>query len=295
MRATVVILCVLLVGGGALADEQKDAVWHVERGTYLFNAGDHRGALSEFEAAYQISKSWQVLIHIGVTQNRLGRYPEALATLERYLKEGGESIPSDQRAQVEKELGAIRALLVRVTLEVLGGAAEVHVDGKPVGTSPLSGPLLLGPGEHTFRATRARCVPAQKTVTMASGTSHTVVLKLEPETGVLRVESRPAGGRVSLGGRAVGQAPWEQRLPAERYRIIVALDGYREARREVVLDGGRLRELTITLEPLPRPPWYTRWYWWTAIGVVVTGGVVTAAVLATRPHYDVTLVVPGTP
>jgi hypothetical protein len=58
-----------------------------------------------------------------------------------------------------------------------------------------------------------------------------------------------------------------------------------------------LERMIASALPPPPPPaavrWYTRWWVWTAAGIVVAGAV-TAAVLATRPreHFDIVLVPP---
>lgn len=295
----VVLLCALCGAPAPLrAQPAGDPALHVERGAALFQHGDFRAALTEFEAAYQLTRSWQVLVHIGITQSRLLRYKEALATLERYLEEGGAAVPPELRARAESEIKAIRALLVRVTVVVDGGPAELTVDGEGVGTSPLSKPLLLSPGAHAFRAVREGHQPAEKRVTLTSGAAVRVVLAPVRKKGILRVESAPAGARVIVEGREVGRTPWEGRLPAQGHTVTLRLEGFRPGEERVILEAGVARELRLSLEALPPPPprpWYKKWYWWTAVGAVVAGGAVTAALVATRKtyDYDATLFVPA--
>lgn len=289
----VVLLCALYGAPDPLgAQPAGDPALHVERGAALFEHGDFRAALTEFEAAYQLTRSWQVLVHIGITQSRLLRYREALQTLERYLEEGGAGVPSELRARAESEIKAIRALLVRVTVVVEGGPAELTVDGERVGRTPLAGPLLLSPGARTFRATRAGHEAAEQRVTLTSGAAARVVLAPVRKQGILRVESTPAGARVIVEGREVGRTPWEGRLPAQGYTVTLRIEGFQPGEERVILEAGVARELRLSLEALPPPPprpWYKKWYWWTAIGAVVVGGAVTAALVATRETYDVEL------
>ena len=57
----------------------------------------------------------------------------------------------------------------------------------------------------------------------------------------------------------------------------------------VVGNSGELRDyaprLLTRLFPSPEPAWYTRWWVWTAAGVVVTA-VATTVVMLTRPEKE---------
>jgi len=295
MRLQLALCCTLLLASIARAQEprvREQAELRVEQGRQLFNNNDFLGALEQFKQAYTLTRSWRVLIHVGVTQSRLLRYDEAMAALERYLREGGEQIPADYRTRVELELKKLRGLLAEVTVQVRGGSARVEVDGRPVGRAPPARPLRLGPGPHKFRAVRDGFEPDEKEVTLEPGGTHHVVLIPVRQTGLLRVDSRPHGARLAVDGREVGRTPWEQRLPARRYRLRAELEGHLVAQQSVILQPRQQRDLMITLVARPRPPprpWYKRWYWWTAIGATVTAAVVVGAVVGTRPHYDITI------
>lgn len=301
MRAFVTILCSVVSLSGALAPRaqaqphphpppQQQAAVHFDRGMALFKANNFSAALTEFEAAYKISSSWKVLIHIGVCQSRLVRYLRARTTLKRYLEQGGAAIAAAERAAVERELSAIDSMLARVTVKVTGGPATLEVDGRALGRSPLQAPLLLGPGKHVLRARREGYKQAELAVELTAGARREVRITLQRELAVLHIDSRPAGAGLSLDGREVGLTPWQDRLPAKTYRLELTLAGHRPGQARVVHDGKQVKQLTIDLVALPPPPtprWYTRWYWWTAIGAAVTAAVVIPTVVVTsQPRYD---------
>jgi TonB family protein len=80
-----------------------------------------------------------------------------------------------------------------------------------------------------------------------------------PTAGVIRVESEPAGGRVSLDDEAKGEAPLEiADVGFGSHEVRVELPGYVDQVRQVTLDAGRPREdVAVTLSrpaPAARAP-----------------------------------------
>jgi hypothetical protein len=270
---------------------EQQALRLLKVGRELFDRGDFKGALSQFEAAYDKTRSWKLLIYVGVAQNRANQYCDALASLQRYLERGGDAVSAEERASVEQELRTIHALRAQVEVAVNGPpGATITVDGQVRGKTPLGRSLCLEVGERTISAALPGFVTAQKKLKVEPRGKHKLVLTLEREKGVLRVESSPPGARIWLGDRELGAAPQKRTLIPGEYRIKVELEGFLPREERVLLDA-RGRVLTLSLvarPPPPPPPWYKRWYWWTAIGAVVTAGAVAGIVYALQPDYDVT-------
>src|SRR5581483_2499875 len=122
--------------------------------------------------------SWRVLFNIGVARKRLFRYNDAVRALRRYLDEGGPEVPADRRALVEAELADIRALVAEVSVLVDGPPAQIEVDGRAMGETPLPSPLLLAGGNHIVRAFREGFDPAQREIDVVSGQKVEVRLAL---------------------------------------------------------------------------------------------------------------------
>jgi hypothetical protein len=189
---------------------------------------------------------------------------------------------------VEQELKTIHALRARVEVAVNGPpGATIAVDGRVRGKSPLARPLCLEVGERTISVALSGFITAKKKLKVQPRGKHKLVLTLEREKGVLRVESSPPGARLWLDDSELGEAPQKRTLIPGEYRIRAELAGYLPREEKVLLDA-RGRVLTLSLvarPPPPAPPWYRRWYWWTAIGAVVTAGVVAGIVYAMQPDY----------
>jgi hypothetical protein len=118
-------------------------------------------AYVEFKAAYAASPSWKILGNLGIAAMKLERDGEAIEAFEKYLKEGGEELDPDERAQIERDLKTMQSNLVTVTVQSAPDGAtiideRVPVTGNTVSNryGPLSGSLTFGirAGHHRVRA-----------------------------------------------------------------------------------------------------------------------------------------------
>jgi hypothetical protein len=294
MRRIAAGLCCLFllahVASARTETPEQEALRLLKVGRELFDRGDFKGALSQFEAAYAKTRSWKLLIYIGVAQNRANRYCDALASLQQYLERGGDAVSAGERASVEQELKTIHALRAQVEVKVKGPpGATITVDGRVRGKTPLGRLLCLEVGERTISASLSGFTTAKKKLKVELLGKHKLVLTLEREKGVLQVESSPPGARLWLDDSELGEAPQKRTLTPGEYRIKAELEGFLPREERVLLDA-RGRVLTLSLvakPPPPPPPWYKRWYWWTAIGAIVTAGAVAVTVIALQPDYIV--------
>src|SRR5215218_10346672 len=67
------------------------------KGLDLFKEGDYQAALIEFRRANELAPNYNVLYNIGQVYFQLTDYPNALNSLERYLKEGGDQVSAKRR------------------------------------------------------------------------------------------------------------------------------------------------------------------------------------------------------
>jgi hypothetical protein len=276
----------------------QEAMARFDRGVLLYQGNDFSAALAEFEAAYRLSPRYPMLFNIGVTQKKLFRYGEAVRSLRRYLDEGGANVPPERRAQVEEELAQIRALVAEVTVRVEGAPADIDVDGRAMGKTPLDAPLLLAAGPHTVRAQRAGDEAAEKKIQVVSGEKLEVALELHaapkvPTTAHLTIATQPPGAELTIDGRFAGKEPWTGTLDPGGHQVRASLKGYVDAKGEIVLSAGQERTLTLDLSLVPPPakhvPVYKKWWLWTIVGVVAAGAVAAGVggYFATRPQPDI--------
>jgi hypothetical protein len=165
----------------------KDASVHFERGVKLFEDGDYKLSLVEFRRSYQSAPDYRTLYNIGEVEFQLGSFADARQTLQRYLEEGGGRIAPARRADVDRDLEAlrIRTAYLRVAIDVDG--AEVRIDGERIGTTPLRRRLLVNGGPHTITASKPGYLASSQDVALAGAEEKTVTLGLLPAP-----EDRPA-------------------------------------------------------------------------------------------------------
>jgi tetratricopeptide (TPR) repeat protein len=114
-------------GGERSAAQREEARDHFQRGVALMQEGSAEAALAEFQRAYELHPARAILFNIGMCQKSLGRFTDAIRTLQRYLDEYREQA---SEAELEAVDAAIREM--RAAAEPgAPGAAPRHVPCDP--------------------------------------------------------------------------------------------------------------------------------------------------------------------
>ncbi len=144
-----VIVTVALYIGSAAADENDDeARAQYERGKELYEADKFTEAAIAFQRAYELKPSFKILYNIGQVENENGDYVRALDAYTRYLEEGGDDVPADREAAVDKEIARLKTLVGSLRVEGAQDGAVLMVDGRRMGEAPFDGPVMVKLGEH---------------------------------------------------------------------------------------------------------------------------------------------------
>lgn len=162
------------------ADEKANAKEHFERGVAAFNARRYAEAREEFDTAYQLSPAYVVLYNVAQVNVALGNSVEAIDAFERYLAQGASSIPASRRAEVEREIAAQRERVstLEVTVDIAG--AQIRLDGRWVGTTPLAEPLRVNAGPHTLGVTLEGYESKFRELVIDGGSAVRLVIELGP-------------------------------------------------------------------------------------------------------------------
>lgn len=148
------LLCVFLLAAAPAAAQEvqitDEARQHFKAGVNFMQDPDgarYEEAYREFKAAYAASPSWKILGNLGITSMKLERDGEAIDAMERYLNEGGDELPPEERAQFERDLSTLRASVVKVRLTSVPPGATVTDERVPVQGSNVINRYTLTDGE----------------------------------------------------------------------------------------------------------------------------------------------------
>ena len=164
-----VVVAPSLVSSPAVAQAPSDASGAITRerfnkGVAAYKEQRFSDAASEFAAAYKASpNAFKILFNIGQVSVALGRPVEAVDAYDKYLKQGGATIPAERRKEVQIEIDHQLAHIGTLVVRTLPEGADVRIDGSLVGKSPLPRALRLAEGRHTVEAILAgHAVPVRE-------------------------------------------------------------------------------------------------------------------------------------
>lgn len=129
--------------------------------------------------------------------------------------------------------------------------AEVEIDGKPYGITPLQEFLKLGP--HRIRFSRPGYKPFEKIVTVVrdeeAEQKQELEVALEELPGKLSLESVPSGARVFINGNDYGETPYERdSIDSGEYEISLSMNGYDTLTETIVIHPGEQMKRSFNLK-----------------------------------------------
>jgi hypothetical protein len=147
--------------------------------TAAFEAGRPYEAETKFEEAWALKQSYDIAANLGFVKARLTKHREAVerfAWAIEHLPPEAASMRPALEEELQKERAEVAALRIRVNVE----GAEVAVNGRAVGSSPVASEVFVDPGAVTVTARRDGYEPATEhgLVTKGSSQDVTVVLKV---------------------------------------------------------------------------------------------------------------------
>jgi tetratricopeptide (TPR) repeat protein len=149
------------------------------KGQSLYEKGDYAGALDKFNQAYAAYPSPKIWFNIGNASMNLGRDLEALGAFGNFLTLAADE-PADKRAHAEKQVAKLKSRLGQLNIECNLAGAEVTLDGRRVGVTPLQGPVWTTAGQHQVVVTHANAAPATRTLELGPGRPQLVQIDLAP-------------------------------------------------------------------------------------------------------------------
>jgi formylglycine-generating enzyme required for sulfatase activity len=114
-------------------------------------------------------------------------------------------------------------------------AAEIKVDGKPIGQAPLTD-FEIVPGTHQIELTAERYLSEVRSLDVEGGhVRQSLEVELTPSWAPVSVTSEPAGAEVLIDGQPVGRTPAMLELTAGERVLELRLPGYNAWRDRVLV------------------------------------------------------------
>ena len=217
-RAHRTLIPVLLLAAGALhpamaaaeapaaaTSPEQQAQVHFQRGVERYDDAEYTLALVEFQRAYALRPSYQLLFTIGQVHYQLRQYARARAALQQYLAQGRGNVESARRAQVEEQLTSLRARTAELRIVVNVAGAEVSINDEVIGASPLAAGRFVDVGPQRIAASKRGYTSARNTLAVAGGEVAAVDLTLQELSPDSKPRNLPATvSWVSAGVLAAG-------------------------------------------------------------------------------------------
>lgn len=232
-------------------DEYKDLL---DRAVEAFEQNQFARAYDLFEEAYSLRPNARVQRGLGIAALRLERYTQAKRALAAALEDHRQPLTSRQHEEVSKLLSWMQTNLGTLRVELTSPVPsdyELWVDRKPSAETAV----VVTAGGHDVTARAPGYEQQERHVEIEAGSTLQLELTLVP--------SRKALSKNALSPRNAASAP----AAAPTRPVVASLpDHPDEPQRDRQVDNKTVFE---------------RWWFWTAIGVVAAGGVVTAILMTT--------------
>ncbi len=249
-------------------------------------------ALAAYEQSFALKHDPALLYNQARAHMALTNFPAALEFLQRFDREAPAALKA-KLPGLQELVDEVRTKVHRLTLVIDTPNAAVRLRDATLGMSPLPAGMPVNAGPATLDVRAPGFKPVHRELELAGNQDSTVTVHLEriDIRGTIVLRSPQPGVRAELQGKPRGSLPLELSLPQGTYPIVLSKEGYETLKSSLVVVAGERRERSLSLSK--KPALYTRWWFWTGVGVVVAGGVVTAIALTTERSPDSGTIPPG--
>jgi hypothetical protein len=234
----------VLTQGHADSKSSSDYDSVLDQAVGAFESRDYLRARTLFEQAYTLRPNARVLRGLGIAALQLKRYTAAKRELEAALLDTVQPLTAPQRQGVTQLITWMSANLGTLRLHVAPEQSEVRIDNE----SSIDTEVTLSPGSHRVSVSAKGFNPEERSVHVTAGQVSSLTFVLSPHV------PEPAA-RVAA-------------LTAPSNSAAIPTPSTTSARDTSPSDS------TV----------FEQWWFWTAVGVVVAGGVATTVALTHKPE-----------
>ena len=216
----------------------------------LAGASDYKGALVEFQRAYELSHNPRVLFNVGVTEKLSTHYARAVDAWEKELGEAGGQLTPGELQELKNAIAIVQQFVTTIDVTANEADATLSIDDYPVGKTPFAGPVRIDVGKHVLKLSKEGFASAVQNADVASGARTPVAFKIEPLNKTALVSVAVGGApnaTVFVDGRDMGPAPFKGELVADRHTIEARAPGYVAVGQTVDVQYKQPMSLVLTL------------------------------------------------
>jgi len=216
----------------------------------LAAANDFKGALVEFERAYEVSKNPRVLYNVGVTEKLLTHYARAVDAWDKELREGAKILTPAETFELKNAIAIVQRFVTTIEVSANEAGATLYIDDYPLGKTPFAAPVRIDVGRRAVTLRKEGFVDATQNIDVASGARTPVTFRLEPRNKTALVSVTVGGtpsATVFVDGKDMGPAPFKGELPAERHTIEARSPGFVTVGQTVDVQYGQPLSLVLSL------------------------------------------------
>jgi hypothetical protein len=160
----------------------------------------------------------------------------------------GANVKPEMKLTVDQALAEMQKLVGTILIDGAPDGADVFVDDKSIGTTPLGEALLADPGQHSIRVERAGFKPLRTEVTVPSGATIAVRASLRAVAAWMKIACEAEGAVVHLDGKVVGGCPYEGEVQPGEHEVKVLEAGKAPFVQTVVVAAGGTATVAVTLQ-----------------------------------------------
>jgi hypothetical protein len=240
----------------AFAQPTADAKASIADGDKAARGKDWATAARSYDAANKAQPSADTLENLANAQYQAGQLGEAYASYTDWLAQYGAKAPPAKKSAAEARQKEIAGKTGAVTVTVNEAGATILADDKPVGTSPLAGPLRLTPGPHRIRVTKDGFLPFDQAPNVSLGGTSTVAVTLAASSAKGRITVKEKTGkpiRVTVDNVDMGEAPWAGDVDPGQHKVGARGTGLVAAPQEVTVERGKTQDVELAASSSSAP------------------------------------------
>jgi hypothetical protein len=244
-------LASVLFCGSAFAQTAPggDAKTHRVAGETAAGKKDWAKALEEFKASLAIEKTPEALEGVAYTNWELQKWAEAYDAYDDYLTTYSAKLPKNKKDLAQRRLHDLADKTGALAIDATETGADVFVDDKNVGKTPLPKPLRLLPGPHRVRVAKDGFLTWEQAPNVTANGATPVAVKLEADNRKAHLNVREQGNQqvhVFVDNVDMGPAPWSGDLDPGDHEVVVKSATMVAAPQKISVAKGESKDVVLT-------------------------------------------------